>query len=297
MIEKLEKLKNKIKSKIFFDYRIGNLTWFKTGGKAKAFIIVDNQKELQILINILGDYKYLIIGSGSNILFRDKGFNGIIMKLGKGFNDIKIFEDEIKVGASILDVNLSRFAKKNLINNFEFLSGIPGTIGGAVKMNAGCFGNETKNILKRIEIINTAGNIKEINTKKLNLQYRSSDLKDSDIVTNATFEITYGSKDEINKKIEKIKFQREKKQPLKEKTSGSTFKNPPNNYAAKLIESSGCKGLVVGDAQVSLKHANFLINMGKATSTDIEELGKIIKEKVFQKFNIILDWEIKIIGD
>ena len=297
MIEKLNKIRSQIKSRIFFDYRISNLTWFKTGGSAKAFIIVENKKELEILINILNDYKYLIIGAGSNILIRDSGFDGAIIKLGKGFNEMQIVEDEIKVGASILDVNLSKFAKKNSINDFEFFSGIPGTVGGAIKMNAGCFGKETKNILKKIEIIDIKGKIKELDKEKLKLQYRTSNLKDSDIITCAKFKLSYGKIDLINEKINLIKIQREKTQPLKEKTSGSTFKNPPNNFAAKLIEDAGCKGLEVGDAKVSLKHANFLINKGKATSTDIEELGKQIRDKVFRKFDILLDWEIKIIGD
>ena len=157
--------------------------------------------------------------------------------------------------------------------------------------------NETKNILKKIEVIDINGKIEEIDVENLNLQYRSSNLKKSDVVTKATFKLSYGSIEEITKKIDKIRVQREKNQPLKEKTSGSTFKNPPNNFAASLIEKSGCKGLEIGDAKVSLKHANFLINKGKASSTDIEELGKVIREKVFKKFDILLDWEIKIIGD
>ena len=297
MIEKLKKIKSKIKSRIFFDYGISHLTWFNDGGSAKAFIIVENKTELEILINILNEYRYLIIGAGSNILIRDKGFDGVIIKLGKGFNEIKIIENEIKVGASILDINLSKFAKKNSINDFEFFSGIPGTVGGAIKMNAGCFGNETKNILKKIEFIDIKGKIKELDKEKLKLEYRSSNLKDSDIVTNANFHLSYGDIDSINEKINQIKIQREKNQPLKEKTSGSTFKNPQNMFAAKLIEKSGCKGLEVGDAKVSSKHSNFLINKGKATSTDIEELGKQIRDKVYKKFDILLDWEIKIIGD
>ena len=193
MIEKLNKIRSQIKSRIFFDYRISNLTWFKTGGSAKAFIIVENKKELEILINILNYYKYLIIGAGSNILIRDSGFDGAIIKLGKGFNEMQIVEDEIKVGASILDVNLSKFAKKNSINDFEFFSGIPGTVGGAIKMNAGCFGKETKNILKKIEIIDIKGKIKELDKEKLKLQYRTSNLKDSDIITCAKFKLSYGN--------------------------------------------------------------------------------------------------------
>ena len=297
MIATLDKLKSKLKSKIFYDYAISDLTWFKAGGNVKVFITVENHKELEILIQALQQYKYLVIGNGSNLLIRDKGFNGVIIKLGKGFNEIKILENEIKVGASILDYNLSKFAKQNLIKDFEFFSGIPGTIGGAIKMNAGCFGKETKSILKKIKYIDGKGNILEADSKKINLQYRSSNLKDNDIITSAKFKLSYGNIDEIVENINKIKNQREIKQPLKEKTSGSTFKNPPNNFAAKLIEKANCKGLEVGDAQVSAKHANFLINKGKATATDIEELGKKIIDRVYKRFDILLDWEIKIIGE
>jgi len=297
MIEKLRKLNNQLKSRIYFNYALGKQTWFKAGGKAKIFIIVENKNELEILINTLKGFKYLIIGAGSNLLVRDNGFNGAIIKLGKGFNQIKIVEDEIIVGASILDVNFSKFAKNNFIKNFEFYSGIPGTIGGAIKMNAGCFGSETKDFLKKIEFIDISGNLHKVDLRKLKLTYRSSNLKDTDVVINATFEASIGKIQDINDKLNLIKYQREKKQPLKETTSGSTFKNPLNNFAADLIEKAGCKGLEVGNARVSLKHANFLINNGGASASEIEELGRTIIEKVFQKFNILLDWEIKIVGD
>ena len=214
-----------------------------------------------------------------------------------GFNELKIEEGFIQVGSSILDMNLSKFAKNNSIKNFEFFSGIPGTIGGAVKMNSGCFGSETKDVLKKIKFIDIKGNKNEINADKLDLKYRSSNLKDTDIVTSAKFRITYGEIQIIKDKINLIKLEREKKQPLKERTSGSTFKNPPNHFAAELIDKAGCRGLEIGDAAVSLKHANFLINNGRATAGEIEQLGKKIIDKVFDKFNILLDWEIKVVGD
>ena len=297
MIEKFNRLKKQLKSKILFNHEMGKLTWFKTGGKAKFFIIVENENELEILINTLYGYNYFIMGVGSNLLIRDKGYNGTIIKLGKGFNELKIEEDFIQAGSSILDVNLSKFAKNNSIKNFEFFSGIPGTIGGAVKMNSGCFGFETKDILKEIKFIDIKGNKNQINADKLDLKYRSSNLKDTDIVTSTKFKITYTENQFIEDKVNSIKLEREKKQPLKERTSGSTFKNPPNHFAAELIDKAGCKGLEIGDAAVSLKHANFLINKGKATAADIEQLGKKIIDKVFDKFNILLDWEIKVIGD
>ena len=297
MFDKLININNKIKSKIFLDYDVGKLSWFRTGGKSKVFIIVENEEELEMLINYVADFNYIIIGAASNILIRDNGFDGIIIKLGKGFNNIKINEDYLCVGASILDINLSKFAKNNLIKNFEFYSGIPGTIGGAIKMNAGCFGSETKDILNKVTYIDSLGKKNNVNASKLNLKYRSSNLRDTDIVTSAEFNISYGKLSNIEKKINFINLERKNKQPLKEKTSGSTFKNPSNHFAAKLIEKAGCKGLESGDAIVSLQHSNFLINKGNATASDIEELGKKIIDRVFKKFNILLDWEIKIVGD
>ena len=195
-----------------------------------------------------------------------------------------------------MDVNLSNFAKKNKIKDFEFFIGIPGTIGGAIKMNAGCFGSNTSDLLTEINVIENGKFNKKIKTKDLNLHYRSSNLLDSTIITSARFAIRYGNINEIKEKISYIKYERLKKQPIKEKTSGSTFKNPLNRFAAKLIEESDCKKLNIGDAAVSSKHSNFLINKGNATATNIEDLGKKIIEKVFNKFGIKLEWEIKIIG-
>jgi len=297
MLEKFNRLSEQLKSKILFNYEMGHLTWFKTGGKAKVFIIVENENELEILINNFDGYNYFIMGVGSNLLIRDKGYNGAIIKLGKGFNELKIQEDFIQVGSSILDINLSKFATNNSVKNFEFFSGIPGTIGGAVKMNSGCFGLETKDVLKEIKFFDIKGNKNEINADKLDLKYRSSNLKDTDIVTSAKFRITYGEIQIIKDKINLIKLEREKKQPLKERTSGSTFKNPTNHFAAELIDKAGCRGLEIGDAVVSLKHANFIINKGRATAGEIEQLGTKIIDKVFDKFNILLDWEIKVVGD
>ena len=293
----LKKLQNNLKSKFYFDYDTSKNVWFGTGGNAKIFCLVYNEAELSLLINELDILNYQIIGAGSNILIRDKGFDGCIFKLGKNFNKIILKKDTIEVGAGILDANLAKFAKIHSIKNFEFYSGIPGSIGGAIKMNAGCYGFETKDILKKVSIINSKGEIKYLSSEKLNLTYRKSKLEKGDIVISADFNYSYGKKEEIVEKINFIKEKREKDQPLKLKTSGSTFKNPPNDYAARLIDQSGCKGLNVGDIYVSNKHANFLINRGKGTASQIEDLGNIIIEKVYNNFNIKLEWEIKILGN
>ena len=206
MFEELNKLNQKLESKILFNHEIGKITWFKTGGKAKFFIIVANEKELEIIINTLLGYNYLVLGAASNILIRDKGYDGAIIKLGKGFNNLQIHKNSIQVGASILDVNLSKFAKNNSIKNFEFYSGIPGTIGGAIKMNAGCFGSETKSVLQKIKFIDKEGNKVEINADKLDLSYRNSNLIDTDIVTSAQFKISYGEIKYIEEKPIKAKL-------------------------------------------------------------------------------------------
>ncbi len=297
MRDLLKKLSNNLKSQFYFDYETSKHVWFRTGGKTSVFCLVFDHKELEIILNNIGNTRYEIIGAGSNILVRDNGFDGILFKLGKNFNRISLHDSFIEVGSSILDVNLAKFAQKNNIKNFEFFSGIPGTIGGAIAMNAGCFGSETKNVLKDIQTINSDGEIKIYNKDKIKLSYRNSKLPLGDIILSANFNYSTGDKDEISNKMNEIKIKREVSQPIKFKTSGSTFKNPKNEYAAKLIEMSGCKGLKVGDALVSEKHANFLINSNNASASQIEELGKRIIDKVYKKFNIVLEWEIKILGN
>ena len=297
MIENLLKFKNDLKSKIYFDFNIGKLTWFRTGGNAKIFILVENNRELEIILNEIKNNNFYILGSGSNLLIRDNGYDGIILKLGKGFNSFCIKQNKLEVGASVQDINLSNFALKNKIEGFEFFSGIPGSIGGAVKMNAGCFGSETKDVIESIEVYDNNCERNILNKKELNLGYRSSDIKKNQIISKVIFNISYGTPEIIKEKMLKVESQRLSSQPIKNKTLGSTFKNPKNLYAAKLIEESGCKGMSCGNAYVSNKHANFLVNEGNATATDLENLGKMVIEKVYNKFSIKLDWEVKIIGE
>ncbi len=296
MNNNLINLASKLKSKIYFDYNIGKLTWFRTGGKAKIFAIVENSEELEIILNEFNRDNFYILGSGSNVLVRDKGFDGLIIRLGKAFNNINIIDDKLEVGSSALDIALSNFAYKNNIEGFEFYSGIPGSIGGAVKMNAGCFGSETKDNLETIEVVNNKFEKKKLGKNQINLKYRSSNIHKNQIILKAIFKINLGNPMQIKKKMQEIKTKRLSSQPIQNRTSGSTFKNPENLYAAKLIEESGCKGMTYGNAYVSDKHANFLINNGNATANDIENLGKLIIEKVYNKFNIILNWEVKVIG-
>ena len=296
MYEKILKKFKNFKSNFFLNHDISKSTWFQTGGKVDVFCVVNDIKELQIILKNIGNIPCTVIGAGSNILVRDAGYKGLIIKLGKTFNNLSIKENKIIVGAGLLDSNLSKFAYLNSIKNFEFFSGIPGSIGGAIKMNAGCFGSETKDFLRKVTLINKEnGEITSVKKDELQLSYRESNLRD--IVLEASFDIEIGIQKKIKEKMEAIKKTREVTQPLKTKTSGSTFKNPKGNYAAELIENSDCKNLKVGDAIVSNKHSNFLINCGNATAGEIEELGNLIIKKVKKKFDITLQWEIHIIGD
>jgi UDP-N-acetylmuramate dehydrogenase len=292
----LNKIQSKIKSNILLDYDMRKSTWFRAGGNALGYVIVNSISDLKTILSYSDQIKYYIVGVGSNLMVRDQGFNGLIVKLGKNFNKIKINRDTLSVGAGVLDVNLAKFALKNLIKDFEFFSGIPGTIGGAIKMNAGCYGSQTADNLKRILVINKLGKIKYLIKDELELKYRSSNLTDELIILKADFSCKHSSASEIIEKKNYIKLKRKNTQPIKEKTSGSTFKNPPGEYAAALIEKAGCKGMKNGGASVSTIHSNFIINNGEATALDIENLGKKINKRVQEKFGITLDWEIKIIG-
>ena len=292
----INKIQSKIKSNILLGYDMKKSTWFRAGGNASGYVIVNNIYDLKTIISYSDQIKYYIVGVGSNLMVRDGGFDGLIIKLGKNFNNIKINRNILSVGAGVLDINLAKFALKNSIKDFEFFSGIPGTIGGALKMNAGCYGSQTADNLKRILVINKLGKIKYLTKDELELKYRSSNLTDELIVLKADFIYKYSSESEILEKQNYIKFKRESSQPIKVKTSGSTFKNPPGEFAAALIERAGCKGLVNGGASVSTIHSNFIINNGDATALDIENLWKKIIKQVQEKFGITLEWEIKIIG-
>ena len=241
-----------------------------------------------------------------DLLFKEFSIKGPVFIAGgdnlSNFNlrdMVSVFEETKKdvIGLyDVEDINLAKFALKNSIKDFEFFVGIPGTIGGAVKMNAGCYGSQTSDNLKRILVLNSQGRVQYIDLKELNLEYRSSKLDKKSIILQADFNFDHSTYDEILKKNNYIKLKRENTQPLKEKTSGSTFKNPPDKFAAELIEKVGCKGLKVGDASVSNIHANFIINNGTATATDIEKLGKKVIKRVKEEFGISLEWEIKILG-
>lgn len=279
------------------DYNLSKNSWFGLGGNAKKYFVPRNENELiNFIKNNIGE-KYIPIGSGSNILFRDKGCLETVIKLHNDFEQTKIENDKLYCGAGVLKNQISKFALDNNISNFEFLSCIPGTMGGGVVMNAGCFGYEFKNILSHISGINKLGEKIVLKKQNIKFDYRQSHLPNDLIITQVALNITYSVKDKIQKKIAELKRRKLNAQPSKIKTGGSTFKNPENKLKAwELIKKSGCDKIKFGGAKFSDLHCNFIENQG-SSAKDVEDLINYTIEQVKKKFNIILEPEIKIIGE
>jgi UDP-N-acetylmuramate dehydrogenase len=237
-----------------------------------------------------------IIGVGSNLLIRDGGIDGVVIKLGRGFTSIELKNNELHVGAGCLDFNVAMFCKENEIGGLEFYSGIPGSIGGALAMNAGAYGGETASILISAQAIDEMGQIHELSNQDFGFIYRGNTLPEGWIFSKAVFKTYRQDKSIIAEKINDISFKREATQPIRTKTTGSTFANPTDVKAWQLIDKAGCRGLKIGDAIVSEKHCNFLINQGAATAKDLESLGEEVKRRVKETSNIELEWEVKRVG-
>ena len=299
LISQIEEIKNKISGKIYFDESLSKYSWFNLGGPAKVIFKPKNLNELSIFLkNIKGFDKIKVLGVGSNTLIRDGGFNGIIIKLGKSFSHLSLFDQNTLIaGASALDKNVSNFALENSLTGFEFLSCIPGAIGGGIRMNSGCYGEDISKILVSIQVMDLHGKIKIIQSSGVKFFYRGCNLEDNLIFVSATFRGKKDKKINIQKKINNLIEQKNKDQPYKIKTCGSTFKNPENNKAWKLIKNSGCAGMCVGDARISEKHCNFFINRGNAKSEDLENLIYQVRRKVLDKTGINLELELQIIGE
>ena len=299
LISLIEEIKNKISGKIYFDESLSKYSWFNLGGPAKVIFKPKNLNELSIFLkNIKGFDKIKVLGVGSNTLIRDGGFNGIIIKLGKSFSHLSLFDQNTLIaGASALDKNVSNFALENSLTGFEFLSCIPGAIGGGIRMNSGCYGEDISKILVSIQVMDLHGKIKIIQSSGVKFFYRGCNLEDNLIFVSATFRGKKDKKINIQKKINNLIEQKNKDQPYKIKTCGSTFKNPENNKAWKLIKNSGCAGMCIGDARISEKHCNFFINKGNAKSEDLENLIYQVRRKVLDKTGINLELELQIIGE
>jgi len=299
LIPHIQSLEKNLSSKILYNEDLSKLSWFNLGGKAQVLFRPQNLKELSFFLKEIKGFKNItVLGAGSNTLIRDGGYNGVVIKFGKSFSHLSLFDSStIIAGASVLDKKVASFAEEKSIGGFEFLSCIPGTIGGAIRMNSGCYGEDISGILVSIQAMNFNGDLRIINASDINFNYRGSNLEKNLIFISATLK---GKKDrEINIKAKTSKFikQKENTQPSKIKTCGSTFKNPENKKAWSLIRESGCAGMREGGAQISEKHCNFFINKGNANSNDLEKLIIKVQKEVFKKTKINLELEIKIIGE
>jgi len=295
-----EELSQEFSNNLKLNYDLKKKNWFNIGGKTKAFYKADNLKELiKFLKKIQNHEKIFVLGAGSNTLITDKQFNGIVIKLSKKFNKISLLNDEIIIaGSAVNDKSLSNFAMENGLGGFEFLSCIPGTIGGGIKMNAGCFQREFKDILVSIQAINKLGEIITIPAKEINFKYRDSRLSDDLIFLSASFKGFKKDKDIIKSEIQILKEKKEQAQPTRIKTSGSTFKNPIDQSDKKvwqLIKESVPLEKSFGDASISEKHCNFFVNKGNAKFEDMKKLINFVSEGVFKKTGIKLETEIKIL--
>ena len=293
------KLKLKFGNNIFFKENLSKYSWFNLGGPAKIFFKPKNTEQLiEFLKSINNSQKITCLGAGSNTLIRDGGFEGVVIKLSPGFSYINQLNDEtLEVGAGTLDKTLSRYGFENSITNFEFLSCIPGTIGGAIKMNSGCYGDEISKILISIKVVDFRGSLYEIKRNEIKFYYRGTDLPEDIIIVSAKLNTKHGDKELIKNKIDKYIKEKKESQPSQIKTCGSTFKNPENQKAWKLIKDSKCDQKSFGKASISKKHCNFFVNNGGTSSEDIEKLINFVRQKVYEKYQINLDLELKIIGE
>ena len=298
----LDNFSKKIKGKLRFDYSIKNHTWLNIGGNAKIFFVPETLTELRdFLLNIKNENNnFFIIGAGSNLLISENIQDRIFIKLGKNFNKLSLTKDNVIIaGCSILDKNVSDFACENHLSGLEFLSCIPGAIGGGIRMNSGCFGSEFKDVLLSVQVMDFNGRVYSINAKDINFGYRKTDLPKNLIFLSASFKTKKKNRGEIEENIKRLKERKKKSQPLRVKTGGSTFKNPKNQTEKKvweLIKESVDSKVSFGDAKISEKHSNFFINSKNASFDNMYNLIKFVKSKVKEKTGISLELEIEIVN-
>ena len=299
-IDFLKNLLSEFGDNVRFEHDLKKKNWFNIGGKTKVFYKADNLKGLVKFLKKLNDKERIfILGAGSNMLINDNIFDGVVIKLSKDFNNISLLGDNIIIaGSAVLDKSLSDFAMKNNLSGFEFLSCIPGTIGGGIRMNAGCSGKEFRDMLLSIQAVNRSGNVLTIPAKDIKFEYRKNNLSDDLIFLSASFKGVKGDNLKIKKEIDKLKTEKERNQPTKIKTSGSTFKNPVSQTDKKvweLIKDSVPLDKRFGDACISEKHCNFFVNKGEATFKDMKNLINFVAKNVLEKTGTKIETEIKIL--
>jgi UDP-N-acetylmuramate dehydrogenase len=286
-----------IRGRVRAQAALSPVTWFRVGGAAEFLVRPEDADDLAKLLRELAlEMPVTVIGAASNLIVRDGGIPGVVIKLARGFNEILVDDDGVIAGAACLDITVAEVAAAAGLTGLEFLSGIPGSIGGAVAMNAGAYGGEIKTVLDWAEIVTRSGEVLRLNAAELALDYRRSNLAPGAVVTGARLRAAKGEVSAIAARMAEIKASREASQPVRARTGGSTFANPPDMKAWELIDAAGCRGLKRGGAQVSELHCNFLLNNGDATAADLEGLGEEVRRRVFAASGVSLHWEIKRIG-
>lgn len=293
LIERLPSVRGRLSA----DAPLAQMTWFQVGGPAEVLFKPADADDLAgFLAACPTEIPVTVIGVASNLLIRDGGVPGVVIRLGRGFTDIAVDWNKITAGAAALDINVALVAAQSGIAGLEFLVGVPGTIGGALRMNAGAYGSEMADAVRSATLIDRQGRTQILNTQALGFGYRKSEVPTDSIFVSCVLEGKPGAKIEIEEKMREISQARANTQPIRSKTGGSTFANPAGHKAWELIDKAGCRGLTIGGAQVSEKHTNFLINTGHATAFDLETLGEEVRRRVRDVSGIELAWEIKRIG-
>jgi UDP-N-acetylmuramate dehydrogenase len=287
-----------LRGRLIANAPLADITWFRVGGPAQVLFTPADEADLAYFLqNLPDDVPINVIGLGSNLLVRDGGVPGIVIRLGRGFSEIKVeAEHRLRVGTAVPDVKVARAAADAGISGLAFYRGIPGSIGGALRMNAGAHGRETKDCLISARAVDLDGKIYEYSLADMGFTYRHCAIPEGWIFTEAVFQGTPGEPADILKEMDEVADYREKNQPIKERTGGSTFKNPPGNSAWKLVDAAGCRGLRIGGAKVSDMHCNFLINDQQASGEDVEKLGETVRARVKAASGITLNWEIIRLG-
>jgi len=286
-----------VRGRYSFDVELSRTTWFRVGGRADVvFKPADEEDLAEFFRSRPVDVPVTVIGVGSNLLIRDGGIPGVVIRMGRGLAGIEVDGDLIKAGAGALDVNVAKTALDAGLAGLEFLIGVPGTIGGALRMNAGAYGHELRDVLVGARAIDPRGDVHALTPEHLGHDYRFCSVPEGWIFTQATLRGAPGDAQEIAKRMADIQAERGASQPVRSRTGGSTFKNPPGAKAWELIDRAGCRGLSRGGAMVSEQHCNFLINTGDATAADLEGLGEEVRRRVFEQTGVRLEWEIRRIG-
>lgn len=276
---------------------LGPRAWFRVGGPADWLFVPEDQDDLALFLREKpATMPVTVLGACSNVIIRDGGIAGTVIRLARGFADITVQGNSLIVGAAALDITVAEHAASAGLAGLEFLAGIPGSIGGAIRMNAGAYGSDINAVLEWADILTAEGDLRRLSHNDLGFAYRHSELPEGSVVIRASLRGTPDNAEAIRSRIADIRASREASQPVRARTGGSTFRNPEGHKAWQLIDEAGCRGLQIGDAQVSEKHCNFLLNLGQASSADLEKLGETVREKVLAQSGVDLHWEIKRIG-